>query len=418
MKKIISSIYKKGFFHLLSVNFLSQFLAFGSILLVAKFLSPVELGEVKILQSYTNIFVVLAGFGINSVVLKTCSENREEQEKERILHTAFSRAVIFIGISLAILAILTFSGIITSSRRLALWLLIYSAVIPFAVGTDILSVYLQALKRIQDMARAQILIKGQLFIIVVISSWLWGFEGFIFATIVSYIVGLIPVLRKVGLGFLSAGPELVPKGMYHLAIFSFLANVVAVLSQYTDIIILDHFGSVRSEIGNYSLATVFVLGATQVTATIQSISTPYFSERASEEQWFRRKLVHLQTQTMILSLGVALGVYLVAKILLPLAYGPAYQSAINYLAVLLLKYVIFSSYAIIGIALFALGFVKYNFVSAAVSMVVGVPFSYFMLKHYGIMGISWAQVLIAAVAFIIQFWLMRVALLKKFKSQC
>lgn len=72
--QLLRDILNKGFFHLLSANFIIGFLGFGSQLLVAKFLTPVELGQIRTMQSFIGVATILAGFGFNTAVLKLCSE--------------------------------------------------------------------------------------------------------------------------------------------------------------------------------------------------------------------------------------------------------------------------------------------------------------------------------------------------------
>ncbi len=72
-------LYSKGFFHLLSVNFLAQFLGFGTVLIFPKLLTAVEIGQLRILQTYTGLFAVLAGFGLSTSLLKYCAEDRAKR---------------------------------------------------------------------------------------------------------------------------------------------------------------------------------------------------------------------------------------------------------------------------------------------------------------------------------------------------
>jgi O-antigen/teichoic acid export membrane protein len=410
---MIRSVYHKGFFHLLSVNFLTQFLGFGTTLLVAKLLSPVELGEIKILQSYSGLFVVLGGFGINTAVLKICSEKHDEQYKGHILRYALVRSMLCATIALGLIVLLTLTGVITSSRRLSLWLVVYSLIVPFAVVSEILTVFIQALKKIKEMARAQAVIKVQSFILIVMCTWLWGFRGFVLATISAYIVGVVPLLRQVGLKYLSTvagGVTGIPKLFSHIALFSMLANGVGLIGRYADIFILDHFVSNRAEIGYYSLATIFVLGATQVTNTVQSIATPYFSEHAGEEMWFRRQVVINQTRMAALSVMVAVLSYGVAFFFVPYFYGPAYHSTLVYLAILLIRYVVWSSYAILGVAVVGLGLVRLNFVASIICTSINLSLTYLLLQRFGIVGVAWAQTVSAGIYFFVCIVVIQMAL--------
>lgn len=411
---VLRALQRRGFFHLLTANFLTQFLGFGTMLLAAKFLAPSELGEVKVLQSYTALFIVLGGLGYNAAVLKRCSEALSDVESAQALHLGLHRALLGSLAALVLVIALVAAGWLTASTHLARWLPVYAAIIPFAVTTNILIIYLQARNRIKEMARAQTLIKLESFAAIVTATWLWGFPGFIVATLVAYVVSLLPVLKEIRPAWLLRPPIASPPGFTNLALWSLMANGVAIVGQYTDIFILDHFAEDRSAIGYYSLATIFVLAAVQVTTTVQSIATPEFSHRARDEAWVRRHLAKQQVRLAGLSGVVAAAVYLGALVVVPPVYGPRYHSTLVYLPILLLRFVVWSSYAIIGVALFGLGLVRYNVMAVAVATPLGFVLSYVWLRRFGMVGLAWAQVVTALCTLCIQLVQARIGLRRSF----
>ena len=60
-RNILTHVYKKGFFHLLSANYLAAFLAFITQMLIAWWLTPADIGRIKVLQSILGIMVVFSG---------------------------------------------------------------------------------------------------------------------------------------------------------------------------------------------------------------------------------------------------------------------------------------------------------------------------------------------------------------------
>jgi len=405
---MIKSLFEKGFFHLLATRFLSQFLGFGTVLIIAKFLSPIELGEVKILQSYTRLVFILAGIGMSTGILKICAENRPLREREGILRHVLVRSSITAFITLFVFQAVTLTGIVTSSSRLSHWLIVYALVIPLLVYTETLTSFLVALKKIKEMARAQAIIKIQFVIVRVLATWKWGFSGFVYATIAAYIIGLLPFFKHVGLNFFSVRDVPMPEEFMRISLLSMLVNVINTLGQYGDIFILDHFTSDRKAIGCYSLATFFILGAMQVTNTATSIATPYFSERAHDRVWSKGALIRTQLHMSALSAVVAVAVYGIASFLVSVFYGTDYKPALFYLAILLIRYFLWSSCAIIGVSLFGQGLVHYNFIISIIFVPAGLIFSYFMLKYFGIAGVAWAQVYITFFILISYLFICRV----------
>lgn len=414
---ITLNIRGKGFFNLLFVNFLTQFLSFGSVLLVAKFLSPTELGEIKIIQSYVGVFTIIASFGFNTAVLKMCSENRSEKEKSGILRLALGYAGISTIIALLLLVVLTLTGIITSlTKHTSYWLIVYACSIPMQVATAIFVVYLQAQKKIKEMAYSQAIIKIQTVLLIILCTWIWGFRGFVISTVITYALGLWPLLRIIGLNFLFTKVEVKTNLFFKYGLLSFLANGLYQMGLFSDIFVLDHFSADRDVIGYYALALIFIAAANQVTATVQSITTPYFSEHSQDILWFRKNLTINQLRMSLLSIVVAIGVYLIAWIFIPLLYGPDYSVTLQFLAILLLKYVLWSSCAVISTALLGIGLMHYNLIIVAIVTPVNFLFSYLFFQQSGIIGVAWAQVSATILLFIFLIIAGRYIIMHKMKE--
>jgi O-antigen/teichoic acid export membrane protein len=267
------------------------------------------------------------------------------------------------------------------------------------------------------MAKAQAFIKVQSFILIVVCTWLWGFRGFVLATISAYLVGLLPLLKQVGLKYLSSafarGGD-IPKLFSDIALFSVLSNGISLIGRNADIFVLDHFVKDRTEIGYYSFATILILGATQVTQTVQAIATPYFSEHADDEVWFRHQLVINQIRMAALSALVAVVLFGTASVLVPLFYGSAYRPTLGYLSILLIRYVIWSSYAILGVAVVGLGMMRLSFIGLIVSTSINLCVTYVLLERYGIVGVAWAQTICAGIHFLIGMIVIQLALRQAF----
>lgn len=390
---MLGSLLRKGLLHLLSANFLIQFLGFGTLLLIPKFVSPEILGEIKVLQTYTDLLLLVALFGFNTSVLKLCSEPRPEAEHRYFLKVALGRMMLTTGVAYALLVGLSATGVMAAAPHLAGWLPVYGLVLPFSAVTMLLAAYLQARKRIREMARAQVVVKVQSVAAVVLATWQFGFRGFLVATVLAYAVGLWPFFRQVGTRFLREARRPVPGLFMNMAVYSTLANGVYRLGKRADLYILSLFLLDGPALGYYALATIFLTGAGVVTSTIQTLVLPYLSERSHDEGWFRTMLWRTQFQTALVSVAVALAVRLAAWVVVTGFYDPAYAEALRFLDVLLVFHVVRSSYAVIGTALISLGLPRYNFYSACLTTPVGLLLSFLALRHFGVMGVAWAQVL-------------------------
>lgn len=414
---ILSFLNEKGFFHLLTVNLFSQALSFITLMLVAKFLSAAEYGDLKVLQTYVNIFVVVATFGFNSSALKLCSENRSEEERTAIFQNALKRVAITTTLTLLGAVLLSSFGWITSSAFLSKWLIVYLAIVPIDVFTGLLTVYLQAQKRFRKMAQAQAIFRIQSIPLILLGTWRWGFAGFIIASILSHAIGLWPFLRYSGLEIYKKFTIAIPSELMSYATFSFLAQILSQIVTNGDILILDHFSTDRENIGFYSLALLFILAGTLVTQTVRSITTPYFSEHSNDLHWVRTQLRKNQLRMIFFSIAIALGTYLGSRVVIPLFYGPTYRQAIIYLGILLVGFTIQGAYAILSSAITGLGKMNYTFIIAALSAPVELGLTFISLKHYGFIGVAWSQVITALFALILHIIFIQTALRKQTENR-
>lgn len=390
---------KKGFFYLLSANFLTQFLGFGTTILVAKFISLTEIGQIRIIQSYAAIFAILAGFGFNTAVIKYCSENIPQEQRLRILNYAVRCSFITTCGSFLLWCFFVYYDVILPSSHLHSYILIFGLSLPFWVSTNIGMSFLQATKQVKKMAKIQSLIKLLSFIIIVGSAFWGGLQGFIISTVFAYFIGTIPIFKEIGTSFFNT-KYLIPNGIKSMALFSMLGNSVSLLGQYGDIFILNYCYTDKEQIGYYSLATIFLIGAMQITGTIQSIVTPYFSENSKNKEWIYMQLKKNQLRMAILSIIMAIIIYYGCFIFIPFFYGNDYTMTLPYLKLLMVKYVIYSSYSIIGVCLLGLGLVKSNFIVVCTTTPINWGISYFCLQHYEIIGIAYAQIISSSFTFI------------------
>ena len=326
--ELIRDAGRKGFFHLLSANTLIGLLGFGAQLLVAKFLTPLELGQIKTMQSFIAVATVVAGFGFNTAVLKLCSENRPAPEKAFIFKRTLLYSVIPIPIVLAILFLLAHLRDLSPDPAVSDWLPIYMWVIPATVYSLLIMAYLQARKQIQRMATLQVIIRTLGFVALVTFSARFGLSGFILASVIVGVVALAPLWSAVA-------PECnsrvkvsgVLSKSLNLASWSVAANATNTAGGYMDIFMLNYLTTDRVGIGYYGVATIFILGISQLTATVQTIAIPYFSEKSGERKEFVRVLWKYQKLLITVSAIVAAISALLIPVMIGVFYGKDYASA-------------------------------------------------------------------------------------------
>lgn len=408
ISQLLNDITKKGFFHLLSANFIIGFLGFCSQLLVAKFLTPAELGQIKTIQSFIGVATILAGFGFSTAVLKLCSERRPLEERNYIFKQNFYYTSIPILFVLMLLFLLARLKLLSPDQAINKWLPLYMLVIPAMTWTSLIIVYLQALKKIQLMAKMQIFIRLFGFMVLVAVTYFYGLIGFIISTVLTGYVALLPLFNLVKKDFsASVRVSNVFNQSFYYAKWSMSANAVSTIGQYMDIFMLNYLIKDRVSFGYYSLATVFILGMNYITTTVQSIATPYFSEKSNDKKEFLRVLNKYQKLMIYLAIAVSVVAVIIVPPFIKIVYGNNYVPAGTFFRILVLKYFFWSCYALLGVAILGLGKMRYNFISASIQVPISIILSYFLITFCGVMGAAMAQALAYFVTLIIVSFMAR-----------
>ena len=394
---MLLKLVRKGLVELISANFMMQFVGFGLLILIPRFVSEADVGTIRVLQTYTDLLVVLGGLGMNTAILKLCSDPRPATEKEAmfLLAVKWTAAAAF-ALVLGVLALVRV-GLLSGAPDVLRWLPGYALIVPFAALAYVAASYLQALKRIREMARAQFLVKIQSVAIILLATWQYGLSGFVLSSVVAFGIGLWPFVRIIGTGFLTAARIRASETFRVIAGYSVLGNAMNTLGKYADLYILGLFAPDPIQLGYYSLATIFVIPGSVVTSSIQTIATPYLSEGSNDRGWFGRSLLKTQVQTVGVAIMAALGVRVLAELAVEFLYEPGYQASLEYLNVLLVFYVLRSGYAVTAAGHIALGLTKYNFIASTIMALLALSLSYVALDQFGFVGVAWAKVLAAGI---------------------
>ena len=163
----------------------------------------------------------------------------------------------------------------------------------------------------------------------------------------------------------------------------------------------------RASLGYYGLATIFIIGLNQITTTVQTISTPYFSEKSNDKNEFLRVLKKYQKLMIILALTVSFFASIIVPQFIKLVYGVEYSSAGVYFEILVMKYFFWSCHALLGVAILGLGRMRYNFLSVSISVPISIIISYLFITNYGVIGAAIAQAIAYLITLIIVSFMTR-----------
>lgn len=416
IKQDISSLFKtvheKGFFHLLSANIFIQIVAFASQLFVAGILMPDDVGRIKIIQTFLSIFSIIGGLGFNGAILKLCSENRDEAETKKLFKTGLFYTFLTTFLSYFIIIILNFTGVL-SPDKIVRWIFPL-AIFPLITSTLYNSYvsYFQARKNIKLISNITTLNKTFSIIFIIIFTYFWKINGYYIAYNIGFIATLIVV-------FFVSKSEINIKNITISEIKSFLpqhwkyakptlwATLLAEFAAYVDIILLNYFIKDMFEIGFYGFALTLTVMLRILPATVQQISTPYFSSFSDEIEKFKQTY-HKYSKLLIAIIIITL---IISILIVPPAihylFNGKYDKSMIFFIPLAIGWSIRQYNQIQSAALFGLGKINFIAYSQIISLIFNIILLFFTIHFYGIIGASYASIACSAFSVIILNILLR-----------
>jgi O-antigen/teichoic acid export membrane protein len=400
-KETLKGIAKKGFFHLLSANILIQVFGFGSQLLVAWLLSPEQLGQIKIMQTYLGIALLISTFGFNTSTLKLCSEERPEGEIIFLYKRALKYVFFTLVITWPILLMFTHLGIISTDASIKKYFPFFSLLLIPWTFNGIFSNYLQARKEIKLLSRIQTGTKLISLVLLIGFTILFSFKGYLISMVLGYSItflffrrsisslhGLIEI-KKIGNPF---------KIHWRYANISFLTNLLGQLGLQIDIFLMNYFITDRIEIGFYSFGLTMALVTRIFSSAVMQIVMPFMSEKSIEKNSLKNAYNKYNRINAISSLLIAGICFILIPILVELIFGDKYLSSIPFFRVFMIAWFFQSIYTIKGYTLFGIGKINYNLYSSIILLILGIIISFSLMQEFGILGLAYGKVAVNIVA--------------------
>lgn len=392
---------RHGLPHVMIANIMQQGMAFLGVILVARMLPAEEFAQVRIAMAYVAVATILGVGGFTAPILRYCADpSIDPPQRQRLLGVGLRRMIIA-----AFLTTGAFLGIVVGSGPKGTELMVltaYALQVPALAATSLLLVYLQAIQRFKFLAYSQIMIRTLSFIMTVAACYIYGLTGFLFATLAVVAASVVPL-------FLAARPSFrqlegdVPKDFSALAGYSLLGMAITTTGQYADLMMLDWVGADLSDVGVYSLATIFFFAASALVGAVQSVATPHFTGLIRDRERFRASLRRWSVWSMAGGIAVATGAIIVAWFVEVFFLGPAYSGLSLVVILLMLRFCIWCSYAVGGAAMVGIGAIKQgmtiSFFTTSFAVLAGYP----LVLWYGVWGAGIAQVLVAVLTAVLVF---------------
>lgn len=400
---LLKGVANKGFFHLFAANVFIYLFSFASQFFVAGFLTVVQLGQIRILQTYLSFAVLFSVFGFNTSVVKLCSEDRKEGEVRYLFRKSLSYIAVTSVIACIVVAILNGVNLISGEKEIKYYFFILIiSIIPQAFDS-IFTSFLQARRLIKQYSKINVVVKFISVSGIILCTWQLGMPGYIamyiggfflsFAVLATYIkkhshAEVIPVDKPFKLHF-------------KIAYIALLTNLLGQFFNYFDVFLMNYMVSDRVAIGFYSFALTLTLGMTIYRTTVSQIVVPYLSNISGGSQALQKKAKVYGRINIYVSLLLTVAFVLLIPILVKFIYAEKFTNSMVFFFILCVSEMFYSINSFKGYTILAIGEIKYNFYGSVISGMISLVLSFVGLKIYGLIGLAIGKMLNNAIYCII-----------------
>lgn len=396
----------RGLSHVMIANIAQQVLAFAGVLLIARLLPAEQFALVRIALAYAAVATILGAGGLTAPILRYCADpDLNDVQRRSLLGKALVWVLLFSALATIGAAVLVFlSGRGTDETFV---LLAYALQIPALAATSLLLVYLQAVQRFRFLAYSQIVLRALTLCLTAAGAWLFGLEGLLVATVFAVFCGAVPLWLAARPSFKPIA-ENVPSDFSSLARYSLIGMLITTVGQYADLLLLDWLAPERSQIGAYSLATIFFFAASALAGAVQSVATPHFTGLMKDRDAFKSALRRWSTGLIIAGAVGAVGATAFAWIVEKLFLSVAYEGLGIMVGILMLRFWIWCSYAVGGAAMVGIGAIKQGTLVACMTTGVAYLAGYPLVLWAGVWGAAATQVIVAMLSAALVFWIIAI----------
>lgn len=393
---LISKLNKKGFFHLLISNYSAQFIVFGSHLLIAKIMTPEDVGVIKTIETFVNMANVLGGGGVIYALLKVVPENKDREIRNYSLRFSIKYVVVFSIVIFVMFNMLAYFRLISQNEKLIYWFYRYSFIIPSSVVIMLLIRYYQAIHLFKRISTVIVVLKLISAIFVITSTYLFFIKGYVLSMVITttlVLLSLIYDVRKTV--FVSSPPSnhiKIKKKIQRLSKTAFFAQIIDQLKLHSGFLIANYIIFDRAMFGHYAFALIIIQGMNIVSTSVQQFIIPKMSETSNDVSLFFKKLQKFETRFVIISTLMFIASELLLPLILEAVFGSKYNEANPLLRIMIIGWYIQSFYSLKGVAFLSLGQMKYISYSSLCIFLVSIPLMYWLTIKMGAIGASLSYV--------------------------
>lgn len=372
--------------------------------LVAVLIGTAGMGLNGLLTSGINLIKIISGLGLEQSAVKDISNANGTNDKERISRTysvfrkwVWVTGILGVVITISLASVLSqFSFGDDSHTWSFIWI---SSTFIFGALTGGVYTLLRGLRKIGDLAKANIFGSVVGLIVTIPIYYFWGIDGVVPAIIVASVIGYFVSLyfkRKVKIQIIDLAWKEVfteGKGMVMLGVSLSLSAMFSTAVNYVFNAYIARVGTL-SDLGLYNAGMTIMNGYVGMVFT--AISTDYFprlSEKIDDGKYWH-KIVNQQGELLVLILGPILAFMLAsAPILVEILLSKEFLGTVDFILFASVAIPIKGLVWVYGFVIMAKGDNKLFFITELIASSVFLFLNMLFFKSWGIPGLGVSMII-------------------------
>lgn len=401
-----------GFFHLVSANILIQIAGFGMQIFLARILPKESMGRITTMISFYSNLVLVAQLGINTAIVKLCSEKITEDRKLNLTVNGLKLNLITTTIVILGVYIASFLHLFSpNDESINVLMRIYILQLPFVIMNYVGIAFLQSQSKIKLMSRYQIITRSMVIIALVLFSFLWGIEGYVAGVVVANFASFLMISRVTLPSFsvirqYPLNKEVI-KTLINYSKYALMATVIFQLINSMSILLANYMlPDSETGIAVYGMAVLFINGLIMIPSSYNQIMVPKLSHICDDMQAVKVLVKDYQKKMLLLVSILFVGSYIVIPWMIPILLGPNYAQSGQYFRILAFGLFTWGLYSPIGNTFMSIGKVRLNIVCNLVVLTTMIIIDVILLPRIGYEGLAYGFVISNGCGVIVNRWML------------
>jgi O-antigen/teichoic acid export membrane protein len=405
VKRIVKKLHKKGFVDIVFSTGFNKLLTLITTSVIVRILTKDDYGNYSYALNIVSIISIFSSIGLDSVMLQFASEQPIENREER---NGIYKFCLLVGASINILfsvgtLIYAYVGPLKleSARSAFVGL---SCVYIFQFFYKIVTVYHRVQLNNKKYAHTTNIHSIAFFALSIGGAFLLESAGVVLGRYIAFLIagifGVVISRKDIFEVFKYRMPD--RKKMADMLKYGSLitvTNAIAEILYFIDIFVIGLVVGQSDAVADYKVAMTIPFALNAIPGVIVTFIYPYLARNKDNISWVKRNYHKVLIFTTPINLMISLIGFILAPIIVRIAFGNDYSNAVSCFRILMVSYFFSSSFRVIsGNIIAMLRKVKVNLVLDSITSFFNIIIDYLLVKYYGSIGAAIASLSVVCLA--------------------